>query len=95
MECRKWQGCFLKMHVLLIETGSYIIGAENKSVRRSRRKVNEGRVFLTAQQVADELDIPVRTVFVYIKEGLIPAMQLGRTYRVSRQALDQLGLRQE
>jgi len=42
----------------------------------------------TPEQVADLLGLHVRTVRRYIREGQLPAVQVGKRYRVSRDALE-------
>ncbi len=42
----------------------------------------------TPEQVADQLGLHVRTVRRYIREGRLDAVQVGRRYRVTREALE-------
>lgn len=42
------------------------------------------REFLTPQQIADELQLNVLTVYMYIRHGELSAIRLGRNYRISR-----------
>ena len=46
------------------------------------------RDVLTPEQVADYLQIRRDTVYRYIREGKLPAVRLGRSYRVTRENLD-------
>ena len=42
----------------------------------------------SAEQVAEELGLHVRTVRGYIRDGRLPAVRIGRQYRVARADLD-------
>lgn len=42
----------------------------------------------TPEQVADLLGLHVRTVRRYIRDGQLPAVQVGKRYRVSREAVE-------
>ena len=44
-------------------------------------------LFYTAQQVADKLNMPLRTATRLIANGTIPGFKAGRQYRVPRQSL--------
>jgi len=44
------------------------------------------REFLTAQEVAKELRVHYKTVVRWITTGYLPAMKVGRHYRISREA---------
>ena len=44
---------------------------------------------LTAAEVADELRVSTMTVYRLIKGGELPAVRVGRNYRVRRSDLDQ------
>jgi excisionase family DNA binding protein len=46
------------------------------------------REILTPEQVAEFLQITKDTVYRYIREGKLPAVRLGRSYRVPREDLD-------
>ena len=46
---------------------------------------NTLRGFLTPQQIAQELQLNILTVYAYIRHNKLPAIRLGRTYRISRQ----------
>ena len=50
---------------------------------------------LTANQVADRLQIAVSTVYAWLREGRISGIRLGRQWRVSEQALGSYVSRQE
>jgi excisionase family DNA binding protein len=44
--------------------------------------------YLTYQQIAHRLNIPLRTLYLYNKEGKAPAtVKVGRHFRVSEEAL--------
>ena len=45
---------------------------------------------LTAEEVSSWLRLPLSTVYHLAKTGALPAIQLGRSWRFSREALDQL-----
>lgn len=44
--------------------------------------------YYTPQQVADKLQLTVRTIWSYIRNGKLPASKLGREYRISEEQLD-------
>ncbi len=46
------------------------------------------REIMTPEQVADYLQIRKDTVYRYIRDGKLPAVRLGRSYRVQRENLD-------
>jgi excisionase family DNA binding protein len=46
------------------------------------------REILTPEQVADYLQVRKDTVYRYIRDGKLPAVRLGRSYRVPRENLD-------
>jgi excisionase family DNA binding protein len=46
------------------------------------------RDVLTPEQVADYLQLRTETVYRYIRDGKLPAVRLGRSYRVLREHLD-------
>jgi excisionase family DNA binding protein len=48
-----------------------------------------GDEFYTLEQVAALLDLHVRTVRAYVREGRIKAVRIGKQYRVARQDLEQ------
>jgi excisionase family DNA binding protein len=48
----------------------------------------ENNDFLTVEQVAKTLQVHWQTVLNYIKNGRLEALQLGRGYRISQNALD-------
>ena len=50
----------------------------------------ENRRYLTTQEVADILRVRVETVRSYIKQGKLPAVKLGRDYRIAAEDVDQL-----
>lgn len=45
--------------------------------------------FLTVQEVADFLRLSVLTIYKYIKEGNLEAIEFGGHYRVSKEALEE------
>ena len=47
-----------------------------------------GDRLLTPEQVAEKLGLHVRTVRRYIREGRLDAVQVGKRYRVTREALE-------
>jgi excisionase family DNA binding protein len=50
-------------------------------------RVQQGEI-LTPEQVADYLQVRKDTVYRYIRDGKLPAVRLGRSYRVPRENLD-------
>ncbi|MFF5970172.1 helix-turn-helix domain-containing protein [Streptomyces sp. NPDC012769] len=44
--------------------------------------------FYTVEQVADLLDLHVKTVRGYVRDGRLPATRVGRQYRIRREDLD-------
>lgn len=44
--------------------------------------------FLTVQEVAEFLQLNALTIYKYIKEGKLAAVEFGGHYRVSQQSLD-------
>ena len=44
-------------------------------------------LFLTAEQVAELLDLPLRTIYEKIRQGKLPISPHGKPYRVDRDAL--------
>ena len=40
---------------------------------------------LTAKELAELLRVDTRTIITYIKEGKIPALQVGKQYRIVKQ----------
>ncbi len=46
------------------------------------------REVLTVEQAAEYLQMHKGTVYRYIREGLLPAVRLGKVYRLLRQDLD-------
>lgn len=52
--------------------------------------------YYTPEQVAEKLQLTVRTVWKYIREGKLPASQMGkRRYRISDEQLDRFMRSQE
>ena len=46
----------------------------------------------TLQDVADALQIPVTTIRLYVREGKLEAVKLGRCYRVTTNSIEQMML---
>jgi len=44
---------------------------------------------LTAQQVADYLQVDFRTVYALLRSGKLQGVKVGRVWRISRAALDE------
>ena len=44
-------------------------------------------LFLTAEQTAELLDLPLRTIYEKIRQGKLPISPHGKPYRVDRDAL--------
>jgi|LFRM01.1.fsa_nt_gb excisionase family DNA binding protein len=51
--------------------------------------------YYTPEQVAEKLQISVRTVWKYIREGHMPASKIGRGYRISEEQLERFMQSQE
>ncbi len=52
--------------------------------------------YYTPEQVAEKLQLTVRTIWKYIREGKLPASQMGkRRYRISEEQLDRFMKAQE
>lgn len=47
------------------------------------------RELLTAAEVADQLRVSTMTVYRLIRSGELPAVRVGRNYRVAAEALDE------
>ena len=43
---------------------------------------------LTPQEVADYLKVPLQTVWRWCRQGTLPAVKIGKYWRVPREALD-------
>lgn len=50
---------------------------------------NDIKLFLTVQEVAEMLRLSDLTIYKYIKEGSLPAVEFGGHYRVSPNSLDE------
>ena len=50
-----------------------------------------GRQLFTVDEVAERLNLHVKTVRRFIREGRLPAKRIGKEYRVTRAALDEFG----
>lgn len=48
-------------------------------------------LFLTPEQTAEVLNIPVRTVYEKIRQGKLPISPHGKPYRIDRDALFKMG----
>jgi excisionase family DNA binding protein len=42
----------------------------------------------TVEEASERLSLPIRTVYVYVQQGLIPAIRLGRRIRIRRDTVD-------
>ena len=45
---------------------------------------------LTVAQVADELQVTAQTIRNWIEQGVVPALRIGRAYRIRRDDVDEL-----
>lgn len=45
---------------------------------------------LTVAQVADELQVTAQTIRNWIEQGVVPALRIGRAYRIRRDDVDKL-----
>lgn len=52
--------------------------------------MNDEREILTAEQAAEYLQIHKVTVYKYIRSGLLPAVKLGKVYRIYRKDVETL-----
>lgn len=52
--------------------------------------MNDEREILTAEQAAEYLQIHKVTVYKYIRAGLLPAVKLGKVYRIYRRDVEAL-----
>ena len=50
-----------------------------------------GKQLFTVEEVADRLNLHVKTVRRFIREGRLPAKRIGKEYRITRSALDEFG----
>jgi excisionase family DNA binding protein len=50
--------------------------------------MNDGSVFVRASEIADELGLSPRRVYQLIREKQIPAVRMGRSIRIPRDAWD-------
>lgn len=46
--------------------------------------------YLSVREVADILGLHYQTVLRHVREGTIPAVRIGRSYRISRHELDHI-----
>jgi excisionase family DNA binding protein len=63
----------------------------NYDIAEGRGKMD----YYTPEQVAEKLQISVRTVWKYIREGQMPASKIGRGYRISEEQLERFMQSQE
>jgi excisionase family DNA binding protein len=49
---------------------------------------NNGKTYLTLQEVADDLSVDYKTIYRLVTAGKIPAVKIGSQYRVGRHELD-------
>lgn len=52
--------------------------------------MNDEREILTVEQAAEYLQIHKVTVYKYIRAGLLPAVKLGKVYRIYRKDVEAL-----
>ncbi|MFD5323391.1 helix-turn-helix domain-containing protein [Streptomyces sp. NPDC127092] len=50
--------------------------------------MNAAQQYYTVEQIADLLDLHVKTVRGYVRDGRLPATRVGRQYRISREDLE-------
>jgi excisionase family DNA binding protein len=55
-----------------------------------RYEVMPQKALLTREETAEELSLPVRSVDLYLKRGLLKATKLGRHIRILRSSIDDL-----
>jgi len=51
-------------------------------------KNNNIKNFLTPQEIAEDLQLNVLTVYGYIKKKMLIAVKIGRNYRIAKEDLD-------
>jgi len=51
--------------------------------------------YYTPEQLAEKLQLSVRTIWAYIREGKLPASKMGRKYRISEEQLERFMKSQE
>lgn len=44
--------------------------------------------YYTPEQLAEKLQLSVRTIWAYIRDGKLPASKMGRKYRISEEQLE-------
>lgn len=55
---------------------------------KKKMKKDSTKNFLTAEEVAKELQLNVLTVYGYIKRKKLLAIKIGRNYRIAKEDLD-------
>jgi excisionase family DNA binding protein len=50
--------------------------------------MNEGTEYMSLEEVADMMGVTYQLIYRLVREGEIPAVRLGKLYRVSRRDLD-------
>ena len=55
------------------------------------RDMNAQKHLYTVDEVADRLNLHVKTVRRFIRDGRLPAKRIGKEYRITRAALDEFG----
>ncbi|WMX48608.1 helix-turn-helix domain-containing protein [Streptomyces roseicoloratus] len=50
--------------------------------------MNAAQQYYTVEQIAELLDLHVKTVRGYVRDGRLPAARVGRQYRISREDLE-------
>jgi excisionase family DNA binding protein len=53
------------------------------------REVESIKQLFTVEEVAERLNLHVKTIRRFIREGRLPAKRLGKEYRITRSALDE------
>lgn len=53
--------------------------------------MNVQKQLFTVDEVADRLNLHVKTVRRFIRDGRLPAKRIGKEYRITRDALDEFG----
>lgn len=51
--------------------------------------------YYTPEQLAEKLQLSVRTIWAYIRDGKLPASKMGRKYRISEEQLERFMKSQE
>jgi excisionase family DNA binding protein len=57
--------------------------------------MNSSKEFVTPEEVADWLRVPVATIYKLAREGVLPGFKVGRHWRFRNEAIEQWVLNRE